>query len=108
MTRATKMANAGANMFKAVPLITWFAFILMEAYPWNREKNMPVAMEIKTARISCIWPLMVPTVKWINRIPVNAPMVMIPSSAILIIPLRSENMAPRATIIRGIMKYMVC
>ena len=60
MTRATKMANAGANMFKAVPLITWFAFILMEAYPWNREKNMPVAMEIKTARISCIWPLMVP------------------------------------------------
>ena len=29
--RATKMANAGANMLMAVPLITWSAFILMAA-----------------------------------------------------------------------------
>ena len=31
MTLATKMAKAGANMLRAVPLMVWFAFMLMDA-----------------------------------------------------------------------------
>ena len=67
-----------------------------------------MAVEMRIARISWVWPLIFPPVRFKNRIPVNAPMVMMPSSAMFTTPLRSENMPPRATIISGMVNSMVC
>ena len=108
MTLATKMANAGANILSAVPLMVWLAFILMDAYAWKKAKAAPVAVEIRMARASWNCPPIFPPVMFKNRIPVNAPMVMMPSRAMFTTPLRSENMPPSATIIRGMVNSMVC
>jgi hypothetical protein len=40
--------------------------------------------------------------------PENAPIIIMPSRAILITPERSENIPPRATIKSGIEKNIVC
>ena len=45
---------------------------------------------------------------FINNIPAKAPIIIIPSKAIFITPLRSENIPPMATIKRGIAKDIVC
>ena len=67
-----------------------------------------MAVEIRMASSSCSCPLILSPVMFRNRMPVKAPMVMIPSRAMLTTPLRSENMPPRATIIRGMVNSMVC
>jgi len=43
-----------------------------------------------------------------NKMPVNAPKIIMPSSAMLITPERSLNIPPRATINNGMEKNIVC
>ena len=106
--RAVKIANAGANKFNAVPLIVWSAFILIEANAWSRENNPPATATIKIASNNNFCPLILSWKILMKKIPTKAPMTIIPSIAMLMTPLRSEYIAPIATIRSGIAKYIVC
>ena len=106
-------------MFRAVPPTVWSAFRLMEAKDRSRENTAPMAAETSMARISnpcrvSQSPLLAASVNTsklcmerTNSTPMNAPKIIMPSSARLIIPLRSEKTPPKATIRRGIMQAIV-
>ena len=68
------------------------------------SKMVEITMAIK----SCSCPDIFPPVRFKNRILTNAPIIIMPSSAIFTTPLRSENIPPSATIIRGMVKSIVC
>ena len=51
---------------------------------------------------------MEPCTRLIKKMEAKAPATMMPSSAMLTTPERSENMPPKATISRGIEKNIIC
>ena len=99
------MENAGANMFRAVPVMVWFPLKFMAAMPSRLEKTIPLKAAIRIARnmASCGWAgphpdrLKALRVRQLTR----APIIMTPSRARFMTPLRSENIPPSATIRRG-------
>ena len=83
----------------------------MDAYACAMETSTPTAAAISTASRSSSWggraaPLLCTML--MNRMLENAPMIMMPSSAILTTPLRSLNIPPNATISSGMEKNIVC
>jgi hypothetical protein len=93
-----KSTPAGISMFMAVPVMVWFALMFTAAKDSNREYRMPASplTSMPSSKTSWGWR----PVCWTrntNRLPKNAPHSMMPSSAMLMTPLRSLNMPPSAT-----------
>lgn len=113
MAQATTTQKAGAKRFNAVPPMVWSAFRLMAAKASNREKSIPATPAMSAASATPSWEVntLSPQPAASNarrkRVEAKAPMIMMPSSARLITPDRSEYMPPRATSIKGIAKQMV-
>ena len=100
-------------MFSAVPPMVWSAFRLMAANASSSEKRMPAAPATRIAMRRPIW--LLPTVSpqpavfmaRSTRQPQRAPMIMMPSMAMLMMPERSEYIAPNATSSSGMANEIV-
>ena len=107
-TRAKKMQNAVEKVLRAVLLMVWSAFKLIDANACSNESSIPIAMEMRIAAARQsqtgmdAWNLLT------NKIPQNPPNTMMPSSAMFSTPLRSENSSPSATTMSGTKKIIVC
>ena len=113
MMRMKNSTSAGAIRFSAVPPMVWSARRLMDAKLKSSENSAPKAAATSIVRSStpcsatqlplCLRERMASLVCRMrtNQTPMNAPKTMIPSSARLMIPLRSANTPASATIIRG-------
>ena len=112
--RIRNSTSAGAIRFRAVPPMVWSARRLMEAKLNSRENSAPnsaatsMASSSKPCKATQSPAALAASKTWAccitrtNRTPTNAPKIIIPSSARLMIPLRSANTPASATIIRGI------
>ena len=86
----------------AVPPIVWSARRLIAANPSSSENNPPAAAAMSIAAdIPSNGCDAVMFVLLRNRQDDSAPIIIIPSSAMFIVPLRSENIPPSATSISG-------
>ena len=111
--RMKNSTSAGAIRFRAVPPMVWSAFRLMAAKANSSENSAPNSAA--TAMASTINPcsagqflaVMAASnqphccTRRTNKTPMNAPKIIMPSSARLMMPLRSAKMPASATIIRG-------
>ena len=111
MAQVSTMANAGASMFSAVPPIVWLALRCTEAKASSMENTAPdsaaTSMARKTASCGCNSPQPFKSIARKNKQLKSAPMIIMPSRAMLMMPLRSENMPPRATSRSGTANRMV-
>ena len=113
MIRIRNSTRAGASRFNAVPPMVWSARRFTDAKDSSREKTVPAAAVTSMASSISPWrasqlpsalaPSKAPLccMSWTNSTPTNAPKIMMPSNARLMMPLRSANTPARATIIRG-------
>ena len=96
---------AGASRFRAVPPMVWSAFIFTAEKLSSRENSAPAAAVTTRASRRRPWAAssfqppscMMRT----NQAPTKAPIIMMPSRARLMMPLRSANTPARATRISG-------
>ena len=104
-------AKAGASIFNAVPPIVWSAFRFIAAKASSKEKTAPAKAEIPIVISIAIIGWAGPKPDRLNVLstkhPISAPIIIIPSSAIFITPLLSENIPPSATSIKGIANIIV-
>lgn len=113
MMRMKNSTRAGAIRFSAVPPMVWSAFRLTEAKESSRENTAPRMAATSMASSMKPWsatqsPAALASEKipafWVTltkRTPANAPKIIMPSRARLIMPLRSANTPASATIISG-------
>ena len=91
--------------------MVWSALRLMAAKARNREKTAPVAAATRIARSTascgCSAPQPLSSKERSTRQAISAPTIMMPSSARLMTPERSENIPPSATSISGTAKQTV-
>ena len=104
-------AIAGASIFSAVPAIVWSAFRFIAENDSRSEKIAPAIAAVSIARMKVVCGcsanqgifLMLSA----KTAPIKAPNIIIPSRAILIIPLLSAYIPASATISSGTVKIRV-
>ena len=89
-----------AIITRAVALTIWLADHLILAHAWNQVKPVPIITAIRTPSQAF------PVIR-VKTIEVKAPISMMPSSAMLVTPVISLYVPPRAAKIKGVAESSV-